>query len=131
MRKIIIFTALISLFSCNMKNDYWITEKRAGFIKIGDKESSVDKKLNGLEIKSYKSGFLPDFIKFKTVSQNGKDIMHLKFQGGVLDGIKIYDDKYVLPNQGIRVGNTAQQVIDKGIRFSLIHFGDREGLRCE
>ena len=87
MRKIIILITLISLFSCNIKNDYWITEKRVGFIKIGDKESSVDKKLDGLEIKSYKSGFLPDFIKFKTVSQNGKEIMHLKFQGGVLDGM--------------------------------------------
>ncbi|AUP81290.1 hypothetical protein C1H87_22245 [Flavivirga eckloniae] len=114
-----------------MKNDYLINEKRAGLIKIGDHELSVDKKLSGLEIKSYKSGFLPDFIKFKTVSKNGKELMHLKFQGGELDGIKVYDDKYVIPKQGVRVGNTAQQVIDKGIRFTLIHFGDREGLRCE
>jgi hypothetical protein len=43
----------------------------------------------------------------------------------------IYDDKYVLPNHNIRIGNTAQEVIDRGIRFTQIDFGDREFIRCE
>lgn len=98
-------------------------------VKIGKSEIAVENLYKDYDVKSYKSGFLPSFIKFKTVSDNGKDVMHLQFSGGKLDAIKVYDDRYITA-QGIKIGNTAQEAIDKGVHISFINFGEREGLKC-
>jgi len=124
-----ILILILFSYSCRQENDFIINDERVGNLKL---EMTTDQVLN--ELSNYKitrpHNLNSDKNTYLIVKDNEKVIMHLNFYSGALNGIKVYDKKYTT-SSGIRIGNTAQEAINKGISISFIHFGEDEGLRCE
>ncbi|UII19614.1 hypothetical protein [Fulvivirga ligni] len=120
---------LIIFFSFISENDYVITNTRAGLFKIGDDENQIDKLISNYDVETYLDGIAPRVYKYKVISNNSNELIHLKFIKGKLNAMKVYDKRY-MTKSGLGVGSSVQNVYDIGMSISYIQYQEKEGLRC-
>lgn len=111
--KVLLILCLVPFFNmCVKSNDFIITENRAGNVKLGDTEIKARKQLEGYKIEEVTNTYR-SIYKYLEVYDDNTKILELRFSGEALDAIKVYSKKYTTEN-GVKLGNTAQEVTDLG-----------------
>ena len=115
-RKLVFFLFSLIFYQCDLKDDYLITNNRIGNLKIGNSEKVILDKLQNYRIESL------DISLHKTlynIYNSMALILSFEFFLKELWAIQVHSKKY-LTGKNIGVGNTAQEVVNKGHKIWAI-----------
>lgn len=130
MKKIVLFAFLLTFLSQCTTDDKKITDKRVGNLKIGSGMSRVLSKLEMYNVKELQNISIPGLYKYYNIYDNNKLIFSLMFFQDKLWAIQVHDNTYYT-SKGVRIGNTAQEVINKGHKIWAIVTQTKNSLRAQ
>ena len=121
MKRLLLFTVLISLLSQCTQNDKMIYGHRVGDLKIGGTEDIVLSKLKNYQIDelSNTNDELYKNDKYYNVYEKDQLILSLMFSFNKLRAIQVHGKNFYT-SRGTTVGHNAQKVLDMGHRFRAI-----------
>ena len=116
------FSICILLQNCVRENDHMIKTNRVSIYDLENSETSILKRLKD---KEYKEAGGNDWLDKKRIEvyEEGEKTLTLLFYDNRLTGILVHSDKYYTP-EGVKVGDTAQEMVDKGYKIWSVTEGD-------